>query len=108
MIGIAMVVFFASYDFVKSDNGRWVAAALWTAFVIAWSLWLRSDRRAVPRATVDRRRAAGEWLVTFVVANLIVVVASRVSWTLVGVLLAVLGLGRAALAMWRSSRTARS
>ena len=99
----AMVAYLGSFTFVRSDTARIWEAAGWTAFVAAWVVWLRFRRAAVPNSQRPRitARAVVEWIVLFAVCNLIVIVFSRVSWALVGVLIAI-------VATFAGSRAARA
>jgi hypothetical protein len=93
VMAVAMALFISSFTFVTSDKGRTIAAVGWTMFVVLWVGWLRLGRGArpgrLPRTAADRRRYAVEWVVFFVVCNLIVQVLGRVSWALAGVAMAV-------------------
>jgi hypothetical protein len=104
---IAVVAFFTAYGATPESARGWLPA-LWTLFIAVWAVWLRRSRRAVPaapaRTRADRRRMVREWVGLFVVANLIVIFASRVSWTLVGLLLAMLGAMGGSLLAWRGRR----
>jgi hypothetical protein len=108
VLAIATVLFFSGFG-LHSDFYDVVAPIIWTGFVAGWVLWLRHGRRAIPgrpsRARDERRRDIALWVGLFIVANLIVVLGSRVSWVLVGVLFALLGASAGASAAWRGRRS---
>jgi hypothetical protein len=98
---IAMIIFFTAYG-LSSDAVRSVLWIGWLLFMVGWLVVLRRGRRAQPRRIQHTRREAVEWVVLFVVANVIVAVFSRVSWALVGILLASLGALAGATHAWKS------
>jgi hypothetical protein len=108
VLSIAVVAFFTAYA-VTAESARGWLPALWTLFIVAWATGLRHSRRAVPagahRTLAERRRMVRECIGLFFVANLIVIFASRVSWTLVGLLLAMLGAMGGSVLAWRSRRS---
>lgn len=100
---LGLIAFFAAFGLL-SGGLRTVLAALWLAFVATWVVLLRRGRRAQPRPKRWTRRDVLEWVALFVAANVITVVASRVSWALVGISLALFGAGYGAISAWRSRR----
>lgn len=113
--GVALVVWFTGFGLLGPEKLGLEAAvwiALWWIFFVSWSLWVRQATRArQPTDALTRGetlRRVVEWTAFFALGQAIVWFGSRVSWILVGVLLALLMVGqglfnRAVWLRWRRS-----
>jgi hypothetical protein len=97
---IGVVLLFVAYGLVP-DGAKFGLSMVWTAFVLGWLFVMRQQRRVRRGLRVPSRRGVIEWVVWFVIANVLTLGLSRISWALTG---AVLGLGGALVGSWYSMR----